>query len=154
MSRRRVGEVNRRGGGKGKLLKAVLEDLKDDIMISALTLKCFQPDSKGCIEDIGKNGEFMKKYFTFKKGNKVDKIAKLVAKWDQAIVKNSNVNSKFKIKNFLELRKLPSYKTITKARERWYNERLAEEPSTTRSGRKYGVKRFSLEDDFKLQLKF
>ena len=125
--------------------------LKNDIIISAITLQCFYPASENCTIAIGKNGDFMKEYFNFKKNNETKKLVKLVVKWDQAIVKNSNAkNKKVQIKNFLELRKLPSYKTITKARERWYKEKLAKEPSTTRSG-----KRYNKNNNYKeLQLKF
>ena len=148
MSRSRAGAVTTRGNARNKLMKKVVNDI---VQVNKATKACFDPKSEKCQDAIGKNGDYMKNYFKYRKDNDTPMKDRWIKIWDKAIIKNNNAKSKVKIKNIEELRKLPTYKIIKEARERWYNERLKEEPSTTRSGKVYGKggKRYK-----ELQLKF
>lgn len=144
MSRRRAGAVTTRK----KLIEKVI---KDTVQVNKATLACFDPKSEKCQDAIGKNGKYMNNYFKYRKEKDPPMIDRWIDIWDKAILIYNNAKSNVTTKNIEEMRKLPSYKIIKEARERWYKERLKEEPSTTRSGKVYGKggKRYK-----ELQLKF
>lgn len=141
--------------GRGKLLKKAVKDM---FAISKVTLSCFAPGSDKCTAAIGKNGKYMENYFKWRlKGDK-QMMSDWIDKWDKAILSNTNAkNKKVKINNIAELRKLSNYKTIKKARDRWYKamEKDVKSGMVLRSGKEKKIYELTyLEEDMQVKLKF
>jgi hypothetical protein len=150
----------KRSGRRGGKFKMLSNAVKDMVAINRVTMACFNPKSESCRTQIGKDGSFMKKYFTYRLAGNKAMMIQWVDKWDAAIMANNNAKAKTKIKNIADMRQLNSYNTIKAARQRWYEEMKRQVNSggmTLRSGKTTGKvynSIFSEEDDIKLKLKF